>query len=623
MQYSFLMHVQSNGLVLALAAALTGHAAARQPRPAGHARPAAAAPAKSTALDAAVKERVEAILKPLTDDNADFHKARRELEDLLAQVVVYAPAKDLGAATEPAYALRLVGLVRITSPERRASLMRYLRRDDAFARTLLFLMDPDDAKNICTLVQRLRVDHEGDLGDHPALAAAVCVVHARPFVDRLNENTVRGMDGIGVYESFLQRWDTLAWNGRVPAELMVYVVDTSATADELAWAASKYEGDLKVGKRYSEIIYDKVAFLSGGAKKVTEAGYSLRNILKYGGICIDQAYFAATVGKAMGVPTAIVYGKNGDLAHAWMGYLEAQGQTIAWNFDSGHYDGYKGVRGTVMDPVTHRRSAPDSILGLVAESMSSDQKARWEAVAITDGARFLGALEKKGGKPPATPDFFPGAKPARAIDTAGVLDVLEAAMRRCPTYPEGWFLLRELAEGGKLSIKDKNRWAGILDQLCGKKFPDFMVDTLIPMIESEPPEEAQAIWDPLIKSLARYPQLVSELRLAQGRQWEKAGNKNNAWAAYQDVIARYPNDGPCCVEAADRLVGLLKAGGKKGQVVSMLESLWGKLKVPSVPPSFRNQTNWYRVGQLYVRELREAGDNAKADKATRTLEQGL
>jgi hypothetical protein len=605
---------------LAVVAAMSA-AAPAQPPSAVKPRPApVSAPAKATGLDAPVKERVASILRPLTDDNADFDKAQRELSELLSQLVVYAPTRDLAAATEPAYALRLVRLARSTGPERRAGVVRFMLKNDEFARTLLFLMDPGDAKGVCSLLQRLRVDHENDLNDHPALAAAVCVVHARLYVDRLNENVVRGMDGVEVYESFLKRSEALAWNGRVPAELMVYVVDTSASADELDWLASKYAGDMNVGKRYSEIQYDTMSYKTGAPKKVTRAGYNLRNILKFGGVCIDQAYYAANVGKALGIPTAIVYGRNGEMAHAWMGYLEAQGQTIAWNFDSGHYDGYKGVRGTVKDPVSHRQNMPDSILGLVAESMSSDRRSRWESVAITDAARHLAQMEKRSRQAPPTPDFLPGAKPARAVDSAATLEVLEAALRRCPTYTEGWFLLRDLAEAGKLSVKDKVRWAGILDQLCGKKFPDFMVDTLIPMIETEAPEDAQPVWESLARTLARHPQLAAEVRLAQGRQWEKAGNKNNTWAAYQDIVARYPHDGPFCVEAAERLVALLDSGGKRAQVPTMLDSLWGKIKVPSVPAGLRQYTNWYLVGKIYARELAARGDKAKADRVARTLD---
>ena len=63
-----------------------------------------------------------------------------------------------------------------------------------------------------------------------------------------------------------------------------------------------------------------------GVKKVTAAGWSLPNILQHGGVCADQAYFAVTVGKSIGVPTAYTIGLGGEVGHAWVGFLQARGK---------------------------------------------------------------------------------------------------------------------------------------------------------------------------------------------------------------------------------------------------------------------------------------------------------
>ena len=49
--------------------------------------------------------------------------------------------------------------------------------------------------------------------------------------------------------------------------------------------------------------------------------YLLADILKKGGICIDQAYYAETIGKGRGIPTIGFTGYGMDGAHAWFGYL--------------------------------------------------------------------------------------------------------------------------------------------------------------------------------------------------------------------------------------------------------------------------------------------------------------
>ena len=82
------------------------------------------------------------------------------------------------------------------------------------------------------------------------------------------------------------------------------------------------------------------------------AATPLPNLVRFGGVCSDQAYFASTVAKAMGVPSAVITGTGPDVGHAWIGYLEVRGREAAWNLESGRYDAYKNVRGVAADPQT-------------------------------------------------------------------------------------------------------------------------------------------------------------------------------------------------------------------------------------------------------------------------------
>jgi hypothetical protein len=77
--------------------------------------------------------------------------------------------------------------------------------------------------------------------------------------------------------------------------------------------------------------------------------YTLQAILEDGGICIDQSYFAAEVGKARGVPTLMFMGAGQDGRHAWFGYLDS-GQK--WRLDVGRYAEQRLVTGVAFDPQT-------------------------------------------------------------------------------------------------------------------------------------------------------------------------------------------------------------------------------------------------------------------------------
>src|SRR5262249_20341397 len=144
----------------------------------------------------------------------------------------------------------------------------------------------------------------------------------------------------------------------------------------------------KVGGRFFDIRYDFNHLRRGTPKQVTLEGFTLQNIAKFGGVCADQAYFAMSVGKAIGVPTALAVGEGGRSAHAWVGFLQAQNGRGSWNFDIGRYEAYQGVRGDVVDAQT-RREIPDSYVSLLAESIGTRPVDREASVALTDAALRL------------------------------------------------------------------------------------------------------------------------------------------------------------------------------------------------------------------------------------------
>jgi tetratricopeptide (TPR) repeat protein len=136
---------------------------------------------------------------------------------------------------------------------------------------------------------------------------------------------------------------------KLPASELKYVVDTSANLDELFWAQQKFRLPLAaLGKVYEAVHYrrDRAAARTMIWPLAT---YRLPDILQAGGICVDQAYFAAMVGKAKGVPTLIFSGAGLDGNHAWFGFLDGDGH---WQLDCARYlyQGY--VVGFAIDPQT-------------------------------------------------------------------------------------------------------------------------------------------------------------------------------------------------------------------------------------------------------------------------------
>lgn len=574
-----------------------------------------------------------ALQRLCAEPGADYAKARTELDtnfDRAIARVQRAPQSGPGAnpgiaaLVDAAGSVRLADLAEKHAKDKRPATLAYLRDHPTLALTLAFLLkEKDNGAGACALLDRLREKNGPTLDANAPLAAALCVVHDRPFSRRVNENTAKSIDPLDIYAFYTRHAKELIYApGDLPAELLIYVVDTTATADEMEWALGKYKRSTTLGDRYKEVPYDYASFLTGSVKKSTAVGWNLKTILTSGGVCADQAYFAATVGKAQGVPTAYVTGQSADVGHAWLGFLKSQGRNTAWNFDSGRYDDYKDVRGVVIDPQTGVQTA-DGKIAILAEFLTEKRAARWESQALTDAARRLAEIQKKNlPYPPAGDDAPPqkgGAAPS--ADVAAQLALIEAALKRAPANIAAWEALQDIAATGALTLADKTKWADKLFDLCGKEYPDFAFEVLKPMIASEMTAAAQdRLWNNAFGTFKSRPDLAAEVRFQQASAWKKEGNKSKAWAAYNDVLDKFVNDGPAPVRAASSIRAMLEEEGKSADVVKLYANAWKRCRKPaSMAPGFAMQSNWFRLGNAYAQALEKAGKASESEKVRATL----
>ncbi len=389
-------------------------------------------------LRSLVGQRVQTLLDELVEDG-DHPKALNAAWALFDQTIAHSDPcdgdpRDGEALAHAAWAVRLVRLVGGAESPRRKDMLKYLRANPALARRLVFVVrfDVEDPVEICRALDLLRAEHGGALDRYGGLAAAICVVHDKPLSRRINENQAAApniADIFGFYTANERRM--LFGIKTVPAEVLIFVVDTTASIQEMRWALSKYAGDREVGARFFDIRYDQNHFRTGAEKAVTQAGYDLPNILRHGGVCADQAYFAMSVGKSIGVPTAYVIGRSGQMGHAWVGFLQAKGKGAVWNFDTGRYEAYRAVQGVVQDPQTRTR-VPDAFVSLMAELIASREADRHAAAAYTDAAVRLGEIRRAGGPfdPPPLVEMQTEQTSHLGADVESQLSLLEAGLRR-------------------------------------------------------------------------------------------------------------------------------------------------------------------------------------------------
>lgn len=148
---------------------------------------------------------------------------------------------------------------------------------------------------------------------------------------------------------------------RLSAEDLKFVVDTPAPWNELEWSQQACHHSLaQLAATYGMVGYRKER-VAANALVWPGRSYALPDILKTGGICSDQAYFAAQVGKARGVPTLLIYGSGNDGRHAWFGFLNGNKQ---WQLDAGRYAEQRFVTGYARDPQTWREFSDHELIFL-------------------------------------------------------------------------------------------------------------------------------------------------------------------------------------------------------------------------------------------------------------------
>lgn len=200
---------------------------------------------------------------------------------------------------------------------------------------------------------------------------------------------------------------------RLSVAELKHVVDAPIPRAELEWAAKNVRARRNQFERaFSMVDYDEQRVRKAAFDWPREKGrYLLSNIELWGGICVDQAYFASTAGKAKGIPTLFFAGQGTDGGHAWFGYL--RGTDGKWELDAGRYLNQNYVAGQALDPQTWLPISDHELLYLSGRAARSPNQ---------DAA--LGDLAMAG--------LFARTGDGRRLEAA------QSALRNAPDYAAAW-----------------------------------------------------------------------------------------------------------------------------------------------------------------------------------------
>ncbi len=575
-----------------------------------------------------VDAKANEIYLSITDEGT-FDQALTDAMTLADYVAGNASKRQLAAMASSESTLRLLNLTTAHPQAGRGftsvldKTLNPLKQTPRFRIELGLLIDMrDDLGGVFELAGRLAAERTKAVEQFPALAAAMCVVHDTEYTRNINENRTQAPTPLELFDYFLSNNSRFANDLSImPAPMLVHVVNVTESIEQMQWALQTYGNYPKIGDRFFEIDYDTEHFRSGAPKRVTTAGnYCIRSIKEHGGVCADQAYFAESVAKACGIPSCYVVARGADVSHAWIGFLDAKGRARAWNFDSGRYESYQNLRGTVRDPQTGEQIS-DGAIGVLA-GMLKDR----ENESLTTAAAGY-AAERMMNEQWSSPDSG-GIDEVRGIlrkPRTGSIDdrlgLLQLALSLSSSVPTTWNTIAEFANAGQFNEKQLDAWSRTLFTMCGNKYPDFSFDVLTKMISAEKnPDRQVQMWEWAFKKYRARPDLASNVRMQQATLMESAGKPDKAWAAYMSIVNGFLNDGPMAVDALMAMERLLRAENKRGAILPYLKDAAAKVKRPQdMAAQFASQSNYFKIKSLYAAELRRSGNAVQADRILREL----
>jgi hypothetical protein len=198
---------------------------------------------------------------------------------------------------------------------------------------------------------------------------------------------------------------------KLPPDQLKFVVDAFVTESEIDWARK----NVRFSRSNFDRAFSEVAYQPDRIKNKRffwkASPYTLENIRRTGGICVDQAYYAMIAGKAHGLPTLFFTGQGKDGGHAWFGYLKREDK---WELDVGRYAQQNYAIGQALDPQSWQPISDHQLQLLAARFRDKP-----EFAASMNDLAMASIFEKNG-------------------DLARADAALASAVQTCPKNPDAW-----------------------------------------------------------------------------------------------------------------------------------------------------------------------------------------
>jgi hypothetical protein len=338
---------------------------------------------------------------------------------------------------------------------------------------------------------------------------------------------------------------------RLSARALVFVVDTPVPVSELEWVRDNVKGSLSSwGKQFFAIEYDHDR-LKRGAYVWEDGVYTLESIRENGGICVDQAYYAAITARGVGIPAIMFTGRGRRGGHAWFSYMKSERE---WELEVGRYAYDKYATGHAMDPQTNRQMSDHDVAFTCNRAFRSEKY---------DKAKAYGRLAK----------ILAQTEPDLAAKLA------TGACKLVPLYAEGWDTLIQIyTEQDQLE-----KCAQVLRSKASafRKFPDTVYKTRRAEITiltklGRDAEAAQATRD-LERKIDDRDDLVGNLSMSRVQELAETGKTAEARKLMEDYLKDNREEEEKLIPMMRQYLRITKNSGQTKEAVRFIKSFANKV----------------------------------------------
>lgn len=479
-------------------------------------------------------------------------------------------------------------------------LTKFLKDNPEIRETLFTALNPDDdeIKEALTIFRELYKLGPAKLKSHAELAIAISVVwdnskavyefgsHQRRTSSKLpEESTKTGWKEN--YEYLLGHESEL--KGAVqnlPWEFLVHMVNHRTPAAERDWAGKNYvKKRAGIGGIYKEIAYDnemlRTEIANGPGKgtcKIGGSDYTLENLRKFGGVCAQQADFAARVAKSIAVPAEYVRGEgqSGGL-HAWVMWVELKSVTKEKidfaMLSEGRYFGDNYYIGQLTNPKNGKPMTDRDMERRLATIGAAPAHARHADLVMR---------------------MYPYYKEKKALTPKQQFAFVSKVFDIFPHCERAWLEIAEIAKDGKTlepadAVNYANRaFAAFL------AYPDFSWSLFEALLTGQKDKTHRTgVYERAVlkyESIGR-PDLACECRLKWAESVEDSKDYKKASEGLAQTISKFPGEGRYVPKVLDKLAAVC-AQYKEG--TARLAKFYQTF-LPSVPKTRGNSVTAYAV----------------------------